>query len=245
MKVISVYGVSKLSGNTTIAEELALVSQGKGYKTLLVDLDIHNGDVTERLKINNYPNISDWCEDIYNKSRKTPITNIEYTRAEWAQFIQEHSSGLHVLATNTDKRLPHYGNIYYEIRIIYNSLKEGDYDVMVVDMSNTPTSFNYFVMEDADVPILVVDTFRYNVKSLQHFLWDLEDVHFPVEKLQLLFNRKPSPVEESPEKVAGELNLPLLGILPEFAEDLAKTVQVKADLNKTLGQIFDKIMSGK
>lgn len=239
MKIISMYGTNKESGNTTIAEELALISQSKGYKTLLIDLDIYKGDVTERLQLNNYPNISDWCEDIYIKSRKTPITLIDYSKEEWAQFIQQHKSGLSVLSTNTDSKLPYYGNIYYEIRIIYNTLKQSDYDVMVVDMSNIPTSFNYFIMEDSDIPILLVDTFRYNIKMLQHLIWDLQDVHFPVEKLQLLFNREPSSIEDLPETIAREFNLPILSVIPECKD---KPLKDKQCINEQLVKMFDKII---
>lgn len=242
MKIISIYGVAKQSGNTTIAEELALISQSKGYKTLLVDLDIHNGDVTERLNINRYPNISDWCEDIYNKSRKKPLIEIEYTKEEWAQFIQKHPSGLDVLATSTDHKLPNYGNIYYEIKLIYKSLKQGDYDVMIIDMSNVPTSFNYFIMEDADIPILIVDTFRYNVKTLKHFLWDLEDAHFPIDKLYLLFNREPSPIEDLPEIVAKEFNLQVLQVLPDIKRTIATRGMEKNTLNEKLMDVFNKII---
>ncbi len=240
MKIISIYGVTRQSGNTTIAEELALISQNKGHKTILLDLDIHHGDVTERLKLNPHPNISDWCEDIYRRSRKTPIIFVKYTPFEWSAFLQKHPSGLDVLATNTNPKLPHYGNIYYEIMIIFNAIKKSDYDVMVVDTGNVPTSFNYMVLEESDFPVLVVDTFRYNVQMLKHFLWDLEDVHFPVEKLQLLFNREPSPIEDLPETVAKEFGLPVLGVLPEMEKGLETLA--RGTFSRKLVEIFDKMM---
>ncbi len=236
MKIISIYGLAKQSGNTTIAAELAIVSQNEGYKTLLVDLDIHKGDITERLKLNHNPNISDWCEDIYLKSKKIGIINVEYTQPEWERFLQKHPSGLDVLATNTNPKLPGYGNIYYEIRIIHNSIRKSDYDVVVVDIGNTQTSFNYFVLEDSDVPMLVVDTFRYNVNLLKRFIWNMEDVHFPVHKLQLLFNREASPIEDMPETVGREFNLPVLGVLNEIKNQ-------GEQFHLRLMSIFKKIMS--
>ncbi|AGL00164.1 AAA family ATPase [Desulfoscipio gibsoniae] len=241
MKTISVYGITKKSGNTTIAEELALISQNKGYRTLLVDLDIHTGDVTKRLQLNRHPNISDWCEDIYLASKEIPIINVQYTQSQWAQFLQKHPSGLDVLATNSNRKLPGYGNIYYEIKIIYNSLKASDYDVIVFDMSNIPTSFSYMVLEDVDLPILVVDTFRYNLKLLKHFIWDLEDVHFPVEKFKLLFNREPSAIEDSPEVVAQDYKIPVLGVLPEI--DKGRTSLTQDEFNKRVNEIFEKFIN--
>ncbi|MBF7083417.1 AAA family ATPase [Desulfallas sp. Bu1-1] len=240
MKIVSIYGITRQSGKTTIAEELALISRKKGYKTMLVDLDIHHGDVTERLKLERHPNISDWCENIYHRSRTMPIIEVEYAQSEWTPFLQKHPTGLDVLATNTNPKLPHYGNIYYEIKIIYNSIKQSDYQVVVFDMGNVPTSFNYMILEDSDYPILVVDTFRYNVQALKHFIWDAEDVHFPVDKLYLLFNREPTAIEDSPENVAREFNLTLLGVLPEAKkqrENLAWD-----EFNLKLTEIFEKIM---
>ncbi|WP_347490096.1 hypothetical protein ABDB91_02705 [Desulfoscipio sp. XC116] len=238
MKTISVYGIAKNSGNTTIAVELALISQKKGFKTLLVDLDIHTGDVTKWLQLNRHPNISDWCEDIYLASRQTPIIDVKYTQARWTQFLQKHSSGLDILTTSSNKKLPGYGNIYYEIKIIYNSLKASDYDVIIFDMSNIPTSFTYMVLEDVNLPIFVVDTFRYNLKLLQHFIWDLEYVHFPLEKIKLLFNRKPSPIEDMPEAVAQEYKIPVLGVLPEV--DKNREISSEDEFNKILIELFDK-----
>lgn len=240
MKTISVYGVNKNSGNTTIAVELALISQKKGLKTLLVDLDIHTGNVTKLLKLNRHPNISDWCEDIYLASKETSIINIKYTQDQWLQFLQKHSSGLDVLTSSSDKKLPGYGNIYYEIKIIYNSLIKSDYDVIVFDMSNIPTSFTYMVLEDVDLPILVVDTFRYNIKLLKHFIWNLEDVHFPVNKLQLLFNREASPIEDLPETVAQDFKLPVLGVLPELHPE--RKFCDADEFNKRLSEVLDKLM---
>jgi len=216
MKIISIYGITNQSGKTTIAEELALISQQKGYKTLLVDLDIHSGDVTDRLKLDRYPNISNWCEDVYLKSRRIPIIDIAYNESDWKQFLQKHPTGLTVLATNTNPKLPMYGNIYYEMKIIYNTIKNSNYDVLIIDMGHTPTSFNYMILEDSDFPLLVVDTFRYNVQALKHFIWDVEDVHFPVEKFMLLFNREASAIEDLPETVAKDFNLPVFGVFPEI-----------------------------
>lgn len=241
MKIVSIYGITKQSGNTTIAEELSLMSQNKGYKTLLVDLDIHKGDVTERLKLHHNPNISDWCEDIYLQSKKIGIINVDYKQSDWAHFLQKHESGLDVLSSNTNRKLPDYGNIYYEIKIIYNSIKKSDYDIVVFDMGNIHTSFNYMIWEDSDVPILVVDTFRYNVKMLQHFIWDLEDVHFPVNKLQLLFNREASPIEDLPEAVAQEFGLPAIGVLPEMKE--VEGYRIKDDFCQRLEDVLGKIMA--
>ena len=239
MKIISIYGRARQSGKTTIAVELALISQKKGYKTLLIDLDIHDGDVTKRLKLDRHPNISNWCEDIYRKSKKTSIINIEYVQEKWQAFLQKHSSGLAVLATNTNPRLPNYGNIFYEIKIIYESVKQSDYDVVIFDMGHTATSFNYMILEDSNCPILVVDTFRYNVQALKLFLWDARDVHFPVEKFQLLFNREPTAIEELPEKVGQEFMLPVIGVLPEVKQREPMTADT---FNNKLSAVFKNMM---
>ncbi|SFH04677.1 pilus assembly protein CpaE [Desulfotomaculum arcticum] len=239
MKIISIYGVSRQSGKTTIAEEMALISQKKGYKTLLVDMDIHDGDVTQRLKLDQHPNISNWCEGIYRKSKKTSIIHIEYNQDGWRPFIQKHSSGLAVLATNTNPKLPNYGNIFYEIKIIYNSIRQSDYDVVIFDMGNDATSFNYMILEESDYPILVVDTFRYNVEALKHFLWDARDVHFPVEKFQLLFNREPTAIEDLPESVGREFQLPVLSVLPEIKN---RETMAPDMFNNKLGALLEDIM---
>ena len=235
MQIITVYGVTKQTANTTIAEELSLISLNKGYKTLLVDLDIHKGDVTERLQLQHYPNISDWCEDIYLESEKSGISNVEYTRPQWARFLQKHQSGLDVLASNNNPKLPGSDNIYNAIKIICNSIKKSDYDGVVVDMSNTPTSFNFMVLEESDIPMLVVDTFRYNVVTLKHLLWDLKIIQFPVEKLKLLFNREASPLEDPPEAVAREFGLPVIGVLSEMEEK-------SEGFHRGLENILEKIM---
>ena len=239
MKIISIYGVARQSGKTTIAEEMALISQKKGYKTLLVDMDIHDGDITTRLKLDPHPNIANWCEDINRKSKKTSIINIEYTQVNWQQFLQQHSSGLSVLATNTNPKRPKYGNIFYEIKIIYNSIKQSDYEVVIFDMGNDATSFNYMILEESDCPVLVVDTFRYNVQALKLFLWDAQDVQFPVEKFQLLFNREPTAIEDPPENVGQEFKLPVLGVLPETKNRKTLTPDL---FNHKLSAVLETIM---
>lgn len=240
MKIISLYGVTRQSGKTTIAEELALISQNKGYKTLLVDLDIHNGDVTARLKLEYHPNISIWAEDIFFKSRVKAIIDLEYTQDQWAGFLQKHPSGLDVLATNTNPKLPYYGNIYFEIKIMFNAIRQSDYDVVVFDMGHTPTSFNYMILEDSHYPILVLDSFRYNVETLKYFIWNLEDVHFPMEKFYLLFNREPSFIEDTPEIIAKKYKLPLLGVLPETQPKRANLAP--DEFNQKLSGIFEYMM---
>ncbi|WP_027363972.1 AAA family ATPase [Desulfotruncus alcoholivorax] len=239
MKIISIYGVARQSGKTTIAEEMALISRKKGYKTLLVDLDIHDGDVTKRLQLDPYPNISNWCEDIYRKSRKTSIINIEYDQANWQPFLQKHMSGLTVLATNTNPKLPYYGNIFYEIKIIYDSIRQSDFEVVIFDMGNDSSSFNYMILEESDYPVLVVDTFRYNVQALRNFLWDAQDVHFPVEKFKLLFNREPTAIEELPEKVGQDFKLPVIGVLPEINH---RETMAPDEFNNKLSALLEAIM---
>lgn len=224
-KTIAVYSFSKKSGKSTVARELSGFYQMAGKKTLLVDFTLGKSKIMKYIPGASGEDLSVWVGDIKRKLRKLPWSKIEYGREEVSRYIFTDRTGLGILSCGAIEKPE---SMLEVAGVILRSLAESLYDVIVFDLESGVRDYIMRVLASVDTVLLVNDTFRYNVLEAREALERLKEANCRTDHFKLLFNKKPTFLDETPLQVAGELNLPLAGALPDYP-DIKERLQFNLD----------------
>lgn len=249
--MIAVYGITGKTGKTSVAEEMAGCFWGEGRKTILVDMDLKNGDVTQRLKLKKRPNIGTWLRDIYDRMEDEDYLEMTYSYDEFSHYIQYHSSGLPVLATNRREATADTPMVVSGVDVICRSLRESPFEVVVFDTNNTVRDYTLDLLFKVDVVVLVLDEFRFNVQDAELFLSFLKDEGFELKNFKVVFNRYPTFTEDNPDEICARLGLPLLGVLPydpgfgkKMEDGTILSLQEGSEFGREMRKIVARLLSG-
>lgn len=209
-------------GKTTVSKELALAFamvrvNRQPLKVLLADFDLDFGDVTSMLKLNPYPNITHWTADISQRLRENPTAIPRYTQQQIeSKYLIMHPSGLRVLAapsSHTDA-LDITGR---EVEIILDSLKNCDYDVIILDTGNNTKDYSLIALDKAHTILMVTTLDVTTINDTNLLLSTLRSIQFPTSKIQLIVNRMPrSDKDIDVGEISQVLRANIIGIIPEF-----------------------------
>ncbi|WP_027364130.1 AAA family ATPase [Desulfotruncus alcoholivorax] len=227
MKAVAVYGFTTGSGKTTTAKELAGYRQRQGYNTLLVDMDLSQGKLTEILGLKKTPNIGDWLNDIFNRLETTPCWKKIYQPDEISKFYQSHSSGLKVITTNFDHNHCNSPLLLNGIDIIVRSLKTTAFDTVIFDTNNAMRDYTLDLMFRMDKVLMIADFLNFNRQNAEILLRLLIDEGFSKDCFGFVLNRFPTFADESPEQISNALGIPLYGVLPNCPDLTGKKKQGK------------------
>lgn len=224
-KTIAVYSVAKKAGKSTVARELSGFYQIGGKKTLLVDFTYGKSKILKYMSADGYDGLSEWVEDIARKLREHPWYEIKYKQEEVSAYVYQHSTGLGILSCRAmdkpQKMLEITG-------VMLQALSGCDYDVIVFDLEAGLRDYLMKVLGTVDTVLLVTDTFRYDVMEVREALERLQEANIRTDHFKLLFNKKPSFLDETPSEVSGELHMPIAGTLPDYP-DLNNRLQYNLD----------------
>lgn len=229
-KTIVVYNQKGGVGKSTIAKELAIamtcmsIKNGDALyrpKVCLCDFDLDSSDMASLLNLAQEPNIKQWSDDIskqYEKVKKMDTVLF----SEWdikQNYLQQHESGLFVLVA-PERKTEGLSINYRTVSTVIENLKLCDFDVIVIDTGSNIFDYTISAMLSA-TDILALSTC--DVVSAKRIDGVLEDILLNVEgfdrgKMKLLVNKYDPAFNISPDEIAGVLQIPLIGIIPDCRE---------------------------
>jgi len=229
-RTIVVYNQKGGVGKSTIAKELAIamtclsIQNGDELyrpKVCLCDFDLDSSDMASLLNMSAEPNIKQWSDDIskqYEKAKKMYTVLF----SEWdikENYLQQHESGLYVLVA-PERKTEGLNINYRTVSTIIENLKLCDFDVIVIDTGSNIFDYTISVLLAA-TDILALSTC--DVVSAKRIDGVLEDILLNVDgfdrgKMKLLVNKYDPAFNISPDEIAGVLQMPLIGIIPDCRE---------------------------
>ncbi len=210
-------------GKTTVSKELALAYStvkigGQPLKVCLVDCDLDFGDVATMLRLRPHPNISYWTSEIAEKLRRgVPREQIRYTQQQIEQFLITHpATGLKVLAAPTDHQ--HVLDVTFQVmEIVIDSLKNCDFDVIILDTGNNTRDYTIVALERAHVVLMVATYDVTTIENIRELYNTLRAFRFPMNKIKLVINKFPKRDQDiSLQEVSQIFAAPVIGIIPDF-----------------------------
>ena len=208
-------------GKSSISKELAVVYalskvNGQNLKVCLIDMDVDYGDIAVMLEMKPNKSISDWARAIRSRQSENMETDLLFSFDEMKRFyLLEHKSGLFVLAAPTNLRDAALINEEMVTVIVENLKKE--FDVVIIDTGNNVKDFTITSMELADRVLMIGNTDIATVNELLTLKKTLEQIQFPMNKVQLLMNEIKQSDETQAKEIASYLGLPIIGKLPRVS----------------------------
>ncbi|WP_347491190.1 AAA family ATPase [Desulfoscipio sp. XC116] len=249
MKTMAVYGFTASTGKSSVAKELAGFFHLQGHSTMLVDMDLVKGGLSERLGLNSSINIGIWLKDIFKRLDSSPCWKIKYTQDEIKPYVQTFD-GLSVLAGNTEDNLAGSPMLLNGVDILLRSLLETSFDVLIFDTNGEVRDYTLNMLLRMDQVLLVAEPFGFSLPNAEAFVRLLVDEGLSMDRFGLVLNRYPTYAEEDPLEISRALGIPLYGVLPNYPDLTGKkgyarifTMDRSNRFTDEAGKIADKIWS--
>lgn len=175
MPVLVVVSPKGGNGKTTIAVNLAM-ALSRHAPTILVDLDIHFGDVEYALRLHPVHRLDKMIE----KCQENPATDVEV-------LLTQHPSGLSVLCSPNSPVIADGINVEHCFAVMDKLLSLGR--PMVIDTAAGISEFTLGAIERATHTILVSGTDVASVQSGRKLLDTLSHLAMNTESVRLVINR--------------------------------------------------------
>ncbi len=211
-KMITVYGPKGGVGKTFLSRELAIYFsqqqiEGRPYKVLAVDFNLDLGTFATTLNLPRTPNLYTWVQQINEQIQRfaaydgRPIESLSHE--EWQEYslrinlspqevgkyaVVHEESGLHILTSPRDIR-----NSFeikdYHLYVILETLKQSDYDVILLDTAPDTTDATIQALFFAEKVIMVGNPVVDAIENIHRMLKLLREANYPEERIQICINR--------------------------------------------------------
>ncbi len=171
-KTICIYGAKGGVGKTILSLNLAGISKSLGYKTLLLDFDMHNGDLD--LIINEEIN-----KTIYNLV--DDLTNNRFKKI--SDYTYKYTDLIDVLPSPKDPRQGNKINSRY-INLVLERVRT-NYDVIIIDTSSEMSETNIVTLDNVDKILFVIDNCVFTLKNTRNILTIFNDCNITNYKVLL------------------------------------------------------------
>ncbi|UFJ40577.1 AAA family ATPase [Brevibacillus humidisoli] len=210
--LITVYGPKGGVGKTFLSRELAIFFSlqkvnGRRLKVLAVDFNLDLGTIATSLNLARRPNLYNWVQNIDEQLiemvKKEGRDPTEVAHGEWQeysallrlspedveQYVVTHpESGLHVLTSPRDIR--HSFEIKdYHLYIILETLKQSEYDVILIDTAPDTTDATIQALFFAERVVMVGNPVVDAIENIQRMLKLLREADYPEERIEICMNR--------------------------------------------------------
>lgn len=189
------------AGKTTFSVNVSVGLASRGYRTLLIDLDLAFGDVPISLGLR--PE-HDFEEAVAMGER--------LDAAALKRLVTVHESGLHVLAPPTDPGVTERVTIALVRRLISVAIRE--YQYVIVDTAPQMDERSLTVMENSDTVFMLTTLDIPSLKNLKIALETLRVVNFPMDRVRVVMNRADSKVGLDAGEVEKTLGVPVVAFIP-------------------------------
>lgn len=174
-KVITVTSMKGGVGKTMSVLLMAELFKKNKLKTLVMDLDLYNGDIAFALNLDVKSNIYNLCDDIANNRYKTDSKD---------EYIVHYCDYIDVLASPKDLR--YASKIDREsLEIIIKSMLN-KYDVVLIDTNHILSVTNMVAFENSDAIVNIFTNDAMDLKSTKSFVSICKNMN--VENLYLAIN---------------------------------------------------------
>ena len=229
MKTVVIHSIHPREGKTKIAKELAGFVQLQGRQVILADLDFIADPHRRALGLPSKPNLEDLLQEITKQSDTKPFFDIQFSKEQLDEFFLNHQSGLKVLSSENSKKLANDEDIAQKLRTTVRNLKKMPYDLLILDTDSSNRDYNQVVLQEADLVLIVMDNFRYNVKDLVHYLRDLNDMGYDTDHFRIVLNKIPNPLQIPVEELEKESGLKVMGIIPVLSGSISPSYDTQTE----------------
>jgi len=189
------------AGKTTFSVNTAVGLASRGYRTLLIDLDLAFGDVPISLGLRPEHDF----EEAVGMGERLDAAALK-------RLVTHHESGLHVLAPPSDPGVAERVSIALVRRLIGVAMRE--YQYVVVDTAPQMDERSLTVMETSDEVFMMTTLDIPSLKNLKIALETLRIVNFPMDRLRVVMNRADSKVGLDAGEVEKTLGVRIVAFIP-------------------------------
>lgn len=199
--LLTVFSPKGGAGKTTIAVNIGVMLAQRGYKVLLLDLDLGFGDVPISLGLRPEHDFG----EIVNMGERLDSAALK-------RLVTIHESGLHVLAPPTDPGVHERVTVPMIRKLIHVATAE--YQYVLADTAPSLDERSITIMENSDAVFMITTLDIPSLKNLKIALETLKLVNFPTERLRVIMNRADSKVGLDAKEVEKTLGVPIVGYIP-------------------------------
>ncbi|MED1802364.1 AAA family ATPase [Brevibacillus porteri] len=211
-QLITVYGPKGGVGKTFISRELAVFfsmqkKEGLPLRVIAVDFNLDLGTFATTLNLPRTPNLFTWVKDLdaqlhsFIQSQENDPYSI--SSEEWQEYAQalplspqqiekyvvaHPDTGLHVLTSPRDIRQS-FEIRDYHLYLILETLKQSDYDVILIDTAPDTTDATIQALFFAEHVVMVGNPVVDSIENIQRLLKLLREAEYPEERIQICMNR--------------------------------------------------------
>jgi pilus assembly protein CpaE len=205
-RVIAVYSATGGAGKTTIATNVATALMRENVKVLLVDCDLHFGDVSVFLNLKAQGTIVDLM---------STVEDLDMDLVE--NLLANHESGLRVLVA--PQRIEDADLVTPDKAVTLVSKLKGVFDFIVVDLPTGISDMALGFFDLADRILMVINPNLPAMKNTLSMLSVLDKLEYPPEKLVFTVNRVSADMERQKitipvASIEAKLRKPALGVIP-------------------------------
>jgi pilus assembly protein CpaE len=222
------------AGKTTFSVNVSVGLASRGFRTLLIDLDLAFGDVPISLGMRPEHDF----EELVAMGERLDAAALK-------RLVTPHESGLHVLAPPTDPGVTERVSIALVRHLIGVAMRE--YQYVIVDTAPQMDERSLTVMENSDTVFMLTTLDIPSLKNLKIALETLRVVNFPMDRVRVVMNRADSKVGLDASEVERTLGVPVVAYLPSSRLVPACTnrgVPIVTDQPKsTVAAAFNRLIS--
>jgi pilus assembly protein CpaE len=200
-QLVTVFSPKGGAGKTTIAVNAGVALAQRGFKVLLLDLDLGFGDVPISLGLRPEHDFG----EIVNMGERLDAGALR-------RLVTTHESGLHILAPPTDPGVHERVTIPMIRKLI--QVATAEYQYVIADTAPSLDERSITIMENSDAVFMVTTLDIPSLKNLKIALETLKLVNFPTERLRVLMNRADSKVGLDAKEVEKTLGVPIVAFIP-------------------------------
>lgn len=199
--LLTVFSPKGGAGKTTLAVNVGVALALRGFRTLLLDLDLAFGDVPISLGMRPEHDF----QEVVNMGERLDAGALK-------RLVGVHESGLHVLAPPTDPGVTERASIPVIRKLIHVATSE--YQYVIADTAPALDERSITVMESSDSVLMLTTLDIPSLKNLKIALETLRLVNFPLDKVKVVMNRADSKVGLDAREVEKTLGVPVVAFIP-------------------------------
>lgn len=204
-RTIAVLSPSGGSGASTLAVNIATVYAGHSKSALLVDLKLHNGDLSALLDLRPAHNLAELCQG---------ASHLDRTMLD--RSLTKHPSGVHLLPP--PRAYPDAQFVSAEgVRQILN-LARTTFPYVVIDVDNTFAPEQVQALRQADLVVVVLRLDFASLRNTRRALDYLEQLGIGRDKVRVVVNRYGQAREVPADKAEEALGVKIAYYVPEDAK---------------------------